>query len=100
LAGQALHPLGGEESGSLSHFPLHQADFGTDHAERVLTMSLLENDEHLLEEVQAALARLDGERFGRCESCRHPIPGVRLGAVPYTRYCVRCARQVERGTSP
>jgi RNA polymerase-binding transcription factor DksA len=95
LAGEALRPAGGEMSGNLSHLPRHQADLGTDYAEQVLTLSLLENDEHLLEEVHAALERLGGRWFGRCEACRRAIPGSRLRAVPYARYCFRCARRFE-----
>jgi RNA polymerase-binding transcription factor DksA len=44
-----------------------------------------------LREVDAAIARLDEGRYGRCESCGRSIGEARLGALPATRLCVRCA---------
>ena len=44
----------------------------------------------LIDEVDAALERLDGEAFGTCESCREPIEGDRLLADPLTRVCLGC----------
>jgi len=44
--------------------------------------------EALLAEVDAALARLDGGTFGKCEVCRDPIEPDRLMADPLIRTCV------------
>lgn len=44
-----------------------------------------------LEEITAALARLDADSAGRCESCGEPIPLARLQARPTARHCVSCA---------
>jgi len=43
------------------------------------------------EEVQAALARLAGGRFGICSECGEGIAIGRLEAVPTARCCVGCA---------
>lgn len=42
----------------------------------------------LLDEVDAALARIDGGTFGACESCGEPIEADRLLADPLTRFCL------------
>jgi len=52
-------------------------------------------DRHELEEVAAALERLDTGSYGRCERCREAISPARLRAVPAARLCVACQAQAE-----
>ena len=96
LADEALHRTGGGASGNLSNMPIHMADLGTDNFEQEFTLSLLENEEQLLSEIAAALARIEQGTFGRCEECGGEIPRARLQAMPYARYCVECARKLEQ----
>ncbi|MGV4796661.1 TraR/DksA C4-type zinc finger protein [Rhizobium sp. F40D2] len=42
--------------------------------------------------IDAALERLKRGTFGRCVKCLAPIEPARLDAIPYTPYCVSCAR--------
>jgi RNA polymerase-binding transcription factor DksA len=72
------------------------ADLGTASFEQQFTLSLMENEEQVLEEIAAAWDRIDHGTFGRCEECTKKIPKVRLLVLPYTRYCVECAREVQR----
>ena len=44
-------------------------------------------------ELDAALARLDGGTWGRCERCGGAIGRDRLRAVPEARFCVPCSRK-------
>jgi DnaK suppressor protein len=99
LEREALRPVGGEASGGLSDVPLHPADLSADNYEEEVTLALLKNEEQLLEEIAAALARIAQGTFGRCEECQQEIPKERLQAVPYTRYCVQHARK-RQGTEP
>ncbi|HLN27913.1 MAG TPA: TraR/DksA family transcriptional regulator [Gemmataceae bacterium] len=94
LKGEALQPTGGEASGGLSDFPVHPADLSSRGVEEEVTLGLLENEEQLIEELNAALARLDEGGYGRCERCRQEITRARLQAVPYARCCMSCARQL------
>jgi RNA polymerase-binding protein DksA len=96
LADEALRKAGGEASGSLSNTPIHMADLGSDNFEQEFTLSLLENGEQHLQEIGAALERIDQGRFGVCEDCAKPIPKARLDALPFTRYCVECARKQQQ----
>ena len=82
-----------EASGNLSHAPIHMADLGT--YEREFTLGLLENEEQTLEEIAAALGRIEQGTFGHCEGCRKAIPKDRLDALPYARSCVECARKLQ-----
>ncbi|MEN6451527.1 MAG: TraR/DksA C4-type zinc finger protein [Thermoguttaceae bacterium] len=76
-------------AGELSNAPTHQAsedDEGVDE-----NIALAENQETLLEEVEAALARIADGDYGRCQQCGRAISAERLGALPSTPYCVQCA---------
>jgi RNA polymerase-binding transcription factor DksA len=97
LTDEALRRTGGEASGNLSNTPLHLADLGTDNYEQELTLSLVENEDQTLEAIRAAVERIDGGTFGRCERCEKPISKERLNALPYTSLCVDCARLAENG---
>ena len=95
LSDEALRGAGGEASGNLSNMPFHPADLGTDNYEQEVTLSLLENGDQVLEETAAALDRLEQGTFGTCENCGREINRARLNAVPYTRYCIDCARDLD-----
>jgi RNA polymerase-binding transcription factor DksA len=82
-----------EAGGNLSHVPIHMADLGTH--EREFTLGLLANEGHTLEEIAAALGRIEQGTFGHCEGCQQAIPKDRLRALPYARYCVECARRLQ-----
>jgi RNA polymerase-binding protein DksA len=44
-----------------------------------------------LQQIDQALARLDGGHYGRCARCGGPIAPRRLEAVPYAIQCSACA---------
>jgi DnaK suppressor protein len=50
-----------------------------------------------IEDIDAALARMDAGTYGLCESCGIPIPVERLEAIPHARFCVRCAAREADG---
>src|SRR5436305_14447510 len=74
LAEEALRTAGGENSGSLSNTPIHMADLGTDNFEQEFTLSLMQNEEQVLDEIREALDRIDHATYGKCEECQTPIP--------------------------
>ena len=99
LREESLHGLGGESGGGISDVPTHMADLGNASYEEELTLTLLEAQEGLLEECDAALDRLTAGTYGLCEECRRPIASGRLQACPYARHCVSCARKLESQTA-
>jgi RNA polymerase-binding transcription factor DksA len=97
LKKEALQASGGEPSGNLSNVPIHLADLGTHAFEEEMTLGLVENEEHLMEDIKAAVARLDQGTFGRCAACQKEISKDRLDALPYVGYCVACAAKLQGG---
>jgi len=47
-----------------------------------------------LEEIDAALTRIQEGRFGNCLACGGPMGLQRLRALPEARYCLACSGQV------
>ncbi|HEX4148024.1 MAG TPA: TraR/DksA C4-type zinc finger protein [Pirellulales bacterium] len=84
-------PHEGQPSGEISHFPTHHADGDSDGVDK--EVALVQNEEGLLEAVNAALERLDQGKFGTCEGCQGKIALVRLEAIPYTPLCIACAQR-------
>ena len=95
LSNEALRAAGGEASGNLSNTPMHLADLGTDNYEQEISLSLLENEDQTLEAIQAAVDRIEHGKFGRCERCGKEISKERLEAIPFTPFCMACARALE-----
>jgi RNA polymerase-binding transcription factor DksA len=83
--------VGGDSGGSLSDAPHHEADLGTAYHEEEVGLLLMQNQERLLAECNAALARIAAGNYGLCDRCSAEIPAERLDALPYARHCVRCA---------
>lgn len=81
----------GEGNQELSNAPFHLGDRGTDEFLFDMNAVLLENEEYLVNEVRAALTRVDHGSFGVCEQCGRAIGQERLEAIPYVRHCVECA---------
>ena len=71
------------------------ADIGSDNFAQEFSLELLEHDGETLEMIDAAIERLAGGEFGRCEGCKSWIPRARLQAMPYTKNCIACQREAE-----
>ncbi len=95
MTDEALRRDQPESSGNLSNVPLHMADVGTENYDQEFTLSLIENEQGTLDQINDALARIGAKTYGRCEECSEPIAKPRLQALPYTRHCIECARQLE-----
>lgn len=94
MAEVALRKSGIEGSDS-NAMPIHMAELGSDNFEQEFTLGLMEAEEGTLDLIDAALARIDNGRFGRCIRCDGAIPKARLNAIPYTPVCIKCAEQQE-----
>jgi RNA polymerase-binding transcription factor DksA len=99
LEDQVRTPTGGQSAGNLSNTPMHLGDVGSEVYTQELNATLLENEAHIRDEVQAALGRIDAGTFGVCEGCGKPIPQARLEALPYARHCVSCAEKFQSGAA-
>jgi len=95
LADAALKKNRSAANGDLSSMPIHMADLGSDNFEQEFTLSLIENEGVTLEQIEAALERVEDGTYGMCEECGARIPKSRLQAIPYATMCVRCASRTE-----
>jgi DnaK suppressor protein len=85
-----------ETGGELSSFDQHPGDSGTETFEMEKNVSLLEQVDDELAEVEAAVQRLDRGTYGTCQACGRPIGDARLEAMPAARFCVEDQAKAER----
>lgn len=95
MADAALGKSRSEANGDLSSMPIHMADIGSDNFEQEFTLSLLENDGSTLDQIEQALERIEEGIYGRCTECDGIVPKMRLNAIPYTPFCVKCAERIQ-----
>ena len=77
--------------------PNHMAELGSGNFDQELTLSLLGSEKDALDQIEAAIERIEDGSYGRCEECGGKIPKSRLEAIPYAALCVQCASQQETG---
>lgn len=68
----------------------HMGDVATDMYLRERDLSVQEQEEHLLEEIDAALVRVENGTFGVCSDCGEAIASARLDALPWATRCIDC----------
>ena len=85
----ALRELSRDES-SLD-FDDNFADSGQVAAEQGENLALAAQLRSQLDDVEAAIAKLDEGTYGVCEVCGRPIGEARLEVMPTARFCIDCA---------
>jgi DnaK suppressor protein len=71
----------------------HLGDMATATYDRELDEGLEVGVQQTLEEINAALARIQDGTYGRCELCGEPIAPARLAAIPWARLCIEDQRR-------
>lgn len=88
-------------SGGLSNTPQHLAEQGSESYDQSLSLNLAAQDRRLIKEIDDALARIEDGTYGLCELTNQPISEERLEELPWARYTIEAARQLEsRGLRP
>jgi DnaK suppressor protein len=77
--------------------PIDMAELGSGNFDQEFTLSLLGNEKNALDQIEAAIGRIEDGSYGRCETCGMQIPKARLNAIPYAVLCIHCASQQEEG---
>ncbi len=85
---QALRQSGG----NLSNMPVHMADMGSDVYEQDFTLGMAETERAILDEIDAALQRIEDKTFGVCQMTGKPITKARLDAKPWAKYTIEAER--------
>ena len=83
-----------KSAGDLSDVPTHAADRDSEGVQVKIALEKTEGE--ILNQVNAALDRIDAGTFGCCENCSAEISPERLDGIPYTPYCMRCESKRER----
>lgn len=63
--------------------------------EKELLFELSDNERMTLDQIEAALRKIEKGNYGLCESCQKPISKPRLLALPFARYCISCQSSSE-----
>jgi RNA polymerase-binding protein DksA len=82
-----LRGLGGIEA--------EEADEAQEDATAQLLIALDDRERREITAIDAALARMDEDAYGRCQACRRPIALTRLCAIPEATTCRTCAERDE-----
>jgi len=86
----------GERADELSDIPAeHMAERGSDNFARDLMITILEDSDAELCDVNLALEKIEAGEYGQCESCGKKISKKRLTALPFARLCIECKQEEE-----
>ena len=85
-----------QDHSKTTSIPTDKEELGSDEADQELTFTLLGSDDDILDQIEAAIARVEDGSYDRCEKCGEQIPETRLDAIPYAAECVRCASRAEQ----
>ena len=66
----------------------HLADTASATYDRELDEGLEEGAQQTLDDIDAALRRIEEGSYGTCEACGEPIGAARLSAIPWARLCI------------
>lgn len=83
-------------AGNVSGAPVHLADVVSNAIEA--DVEVLDTERAMLDDITAALDRLDDGTYGKCQECDSSIGEPRLNALPFASLCIDCARSKEQGT--
>ena len=73
-----------------NQFDEESGEGGTVAVDRERDLTLSAQALEAVEEINAALAKIDSGKYGVCEGCGELIPRLRLEALPYARLCMAC----------
>ncbi len=76
--------------------PKDFADVASDDIDRKMIEALGSQEIKRLKAIDAALSRINMNRYGLCMKCNKKIPSERLTAIPYAVLCIECQKGEER----
>ena len=85
------------ESDLLKHDIGDFYDHASNDRDRELSLMLADREREKLTYVDDALKRIELGTYGICESCEEIIEKGRLIAMPFTKLCLSCQEDIERG---
>lgn len=76
-----------------------EADQAQAAMDRDLQFELSDTERNMLDQIEGAIRKIDKGTYGACEQCRQPIETLRIKALPFARYCIRCQTGSERAVT-
>jgi RNA polymerase-binding transcription factor DksA len=65
-----------------------------------LSLKEADQDATLLQQVQAALQRIENGSYGKCQVDGRPIEEKRIKQIPWVVYCLKHQRELEESSPP
>ena len=85
----------GRAEASAEHFGQKEDSSAQINTERELEFALDARESAELNQVQAALDRIEADNYGVCVDCGIDIPAARLHATPEAERCITCQQATE-----
>jgi DnaK suppressor protein len=85
----------GRAEASAEHFGGHEDSTAQTNTARELEFALDARENEELNQVEAALRRIEDGNYGQCTDCGVEIPSARLHAAPEASHCIACQEKVE-----
>lgn len=70
-------------------------DIATEESDRDLTLRMHDHERKVVDEIRAAIRRIDDGDYGVCEACGDDIGERRLLARPMATHCIDCMTEIE-----
>lgn len=70
-------------------------DIATEESDRDLTLRMHDHERKVVDEIRAAIRRVDEGDYGVCEACGDDIGERRLLARPMATHCIDCMTEIE-----
>jgi DnaK suppressor protein len=86
-----------DESNHLKHDIGDFYDQASSDRDRELSLMLADREREKVILVDDSLKRIENGTYGICESCDEVIDKERLMAMPFTKLCLSCQEDLERG---
>lgn len=72
------------------------ADVSSNAYSREMLLNLSEAHIRHMQDIDAALSRLEDGEYGICASCEEEISPRRMEVRPFSRYCIECKTDIEK----
>jgi len=93
---QEMQWLGDDQSIERGGLGNHLGDDGSSVMEQERISTVSADLSEVLQQVNAALERINQGTYGICQRCGRQIAEERLEAFPYVTYCIECQSYLER----
>jgi DnaK suppressor protein len=75
-------------------------DIASEESDRDMTLRMHDHERRVVDQIRAALRRLEEGEYGMCEACGDEIGERRLLARPMATHCIDCMTELESAGTP